>query len=204
MGENEKLYFLDLVESRHARNRAEREAAQRRLQERETAPFKSNATDDQLRVIDQWYYLAALEMIQLVDGKLEDADLAVRLRISLEEAREACTVLMKLGLVKLQEGRYVRERQEFAVTTPTPSSAIRGYHHQMLKLGDAALESQPMEKRQFSSTLMTFDSRRLEEARTFLIEMENEFFRRFEAKPGEGDSVHALNYQYFRLDEELL
>lgn len=201
MDESEARYFLDLVESKHARSRPDREAAQKRLEERSQHPLGSPVKGEAVHAITKWYYMAALELITLTDGKIDAVDLSKRLSITIDEAKTAFSTLRKLGLIKLVSGRFVREKEHLLVESPTPSALVRKYHEQILALGQNAVMEKPMTERKLSSTLMTFDSRRYEEVTQFLSEMDNEFYRRFEAKTT-GDSVHCFSFQFFRVDEK--
>lgn len=196
---NERERFLDLVLSRHARSRADREAALRRLQEGEKKPFKEVAAVSEMSALRKWYYLAAFELIELTQGAIDETSLSERLSISQEEAREAFAALLHSNLIRRENGRYVCSRLEFAFETPAPSLDVQNYHRQMLGRSEYALSKQPMDRRQFSSTQFTFDIGRLAEAKQFLRQAEDEFFLRFEAKEG-GNCVYALNLQFFGID----
>jgi len=199
LNENERQDFLDLVESQHARSQADRAAAKRRLDERRKRPFQNAAAE--ISAIEHWYYLAALELVELTNGQIDEQSLSERLSINREQARDAFVALLNLRLIKLENGRYVRLKNEFAVAAPTPSHRIQNYHRQMLQLAEGSLTRQPLKRRQFSSTVMTFDSKRIDEAKEFLAQVEDEFFRRFEAKDG-ADCVYALNLQLFGVDRQ--
>ncbi len=200
MDEVESRHFLDLVESRHARSQAQREAAAKRLEERELRPFTDIVTREELPVISKWYFLAALELVTVTKGEIDESDLSRRLSISVDEARETFFMLMRLNLISAVDGKWVRTKNHLVAESPVPSDIIRQYHHQILELAGNALFEQPMPERKFSTTMLTFDSKRMEEVRTFLNEMNDEFFRRFEAQTT-GDSVRVFSFQFFRVDD---
>lgn len=200
MDEGEKKTFLDLVESRHARSHAEKRAALRRLEARRSSPFHDPVRGEEMDVVSRWYYVAALELVTLCHGLIEAHELSARLSISQEEAERTFETLEKLRLIERREARWVRTKDHLLAESPSPSNSIREFHGQILDLAKDAVHEQAMEERKFSSTLMTFDSRRMDEVRAFLNEMNDEFFRRFEAQTT-GDSVRCFSFQFFRVDE---
>lgn len=201
MDEAEQSFFLDLVESRHARSRADRDAALKRLEERDRRPFHDNVSGEEIHSISKWYYIAALELVTITRGAIDEKDLSRRLSISIEDAEETFRTLEQLKLIKGRNGSWTRTKNHLLAESPTPSPLIRQFHQQILELAGHALNERPMSERKLSTTMLTFDSKRMDEARAFLDEMNDEFFRRFEAQTT-GDSVRAFAFQFFRVDDD--
>lgn len=198
----EQKRFLDLVASRHARSRVERDAAKKRIAKQEARPLKDDAEGSEIHSISKWYYMAALELVTLTKGQLTPDDLSKRLSISADEAAAALETLQKLGLISRAKGRYIRTKNHLVVQSAVPSLIVRKYHEQILLRARDALFTKPMPERKLSSTVFTFDSKRRDEVIEFLEEVDDELYRRFETDES-ADSVQCFSYQFFRLDNSL-
>jgi uncharacterized protein (TIGR02147 family) len=198
---DEALFFTDLVESRHARSRADREAALQRVQKHKQDPFLRTNNDSTVAVFTKWYYVATLEFLTMKNGEVEAETVADALGITDEQAHEALSQLLTSGQIRRESGKFVRNENYLFAESPVPSEVIRAYHRQVLTQAQAAIETQPMSERKFLTTMMTFNASRLAEAIAYLEEVDREFFTRFEAKE-ETDSVYAFGLQLFRIDKK--
>lgn len=200
LGSEESAFFADLVESKHARSRADREAALKRVQQFKADPFNRQSGAESVPLFEKWYYVAALEFLTMRKGEVEAEDIAEGLGIEIEQAHEALSRLLTSGQIRREAGYFARNENYLFAETAVPSAVIRGFHKQILERAAIALDTQAMDQRKPLSTVLTFDTRRLQEAMAFLDEMDKEFFNRFEAKV-ETDSVYAFALQLFRIDK---
>lgn len=200
MNTEEATFFADLVESKHARSRADREAALERVRRQAENPFGRKAKPESIPLFEKWYYVATLEFLTLKQGEPGVDEIADALGLSVEEVHESLSRLLALGAIRREGSRFVRADEYLFAESPTPSETIRSFHKQVMDQAKLAIDTQTIERRKFLSTLFTFDSRRLAEAIAYLESLDQDFFSKFEAKE-ESDSVYAFSLQFFRLDD---
>ncbi len=201
MNTEEAIYFADLVESKHARSRADREAALERVRKHTLNPFSRKAKPETIPLFEKWYYVATLEFLTLKNGEPSVDAIADALGISTDEVHEALSRLLVSGAIRREGERFVRTENYLFADSPVPSATIRSFHKQVLDLGKDAIDQQAIDQRKFLSTLFTFDSRRLAEAIAYLENLDQDFFTKFESKE-DSDSVYAFSLQLFRVDEK--
>jgi uncharacterized protein (TIGR02147 family) len=102
MNSKERQHFCDLVESKHARSKANREAAQRRL---DSAQTYQQLTMDTFAVIADWYHYAILELTLLKNFQSDVKWIAHQLGINSIVVSAAIERLKRLDLIVQIEGQ---------------------------------------------------------------------------------------------------
>lgn len=198
--EKEKAYFICLVESQHSRGIAARKAAQARLLKyRHKRAFKA-VRQDQFELLSKWYYLPILELVSILDGRLDAKICARHLELSENETEMALQILKKHGFIEFVDQRWQRRAQYSAFDTSTPSTTIRAFHRQVLEQALKSIEEQSIDERAVYSTILSFSQPSVEKAKSFLQKTQSDFIENFEVNE-KADSVYALSFQLFRLDK---
>ena len=193
--------FVDLVESKHGRSKNDREAALERLEARELDVFGEAESYDHSELFKDWKQVAVLELVGVLkEIPLEASIISRRLGFQKTEAQLLLERLVQIGELQLDPmtNRLNRRTEHTSIQSPIPGEVVRGFHKQILTQAHLGLE-QPIEERKYRSTVMSFDSSRIEEAREMIETFHREFFRRFEA-PETADSIYTLGLQFFRND----
>jgi uncharacterized protein (TIGR02147 family) len=150
---------------------------------------------ERFAAVSQWQHFAILELTYLQDFKSDAAWIAEKIGISVESAQIAVERLKRLGFLKVSKSGKLKAETDFTDTpTDIPSEAIRSYQRDLLLKAVDALESQKVEEREIRSMMLSFDSRRLSDAKKMI----RDFQRRFDAKFGRSkkkDSVYFLGTQ---------
>jgi uncharacterized protein (TIGR02147 family) len=107
--------------------------------------------EDQFRLISNWYYIGILTLAQLKDHRADPNWIAERLGISPAEVEVALAALQRLALIEIRGRRLVRTSLPIQSTHQIPSPAIRSYHRQNLRLAEASLENEPLDRRIFGA-----------------------------------------------------
>lgn len=190
--------FLDMVEAEHSRSHVQRSIAKSRL----ASKLNSRSHELQLEIfktISDWYHFAILELISVKGFKQNPKWMARRLGISVKEVEAATQRLFKVGILTEENGQWKASQQFIAVSPGVPSEAVRIYHEQMLQKAQAAIHSQPTDKRDLGSATLSFNPQELPEARQHLEEFRNEFARKFRGSD-DRTALYALTVQFFQLD----
>lgn len=198
---SEAAYFVSLVDLKHGRSAAIRNAAEKKLRDYGHRAEKSESLDEEkLALIRHWFYPAILELTHIVKHLIDAQTVSSRLGISIEDAREALAVLEDKKCLKRIDGGYCRTTDhnvaERSVTTPM----IQSFHKQILGLAAEAIPKQEIPKRKAISTVLAVREEDLPEARAMLNKFNDDFVSRFQHLDT-ADAVYALSLQFFRLDK---
>ena len=199
LNEQQSMYFICLVEKRHARSNAAKKAAELRLLQFKRHPQFESLPQDSFEIFSKWYHLAIVELVSIYKGKLTVEKCSAALGISSEEVRTAFVRLERCGLLQKRDGKWKRNLDYYSVESSTPSDTIRSFHRQMLNLALSSIDQQSIEERALVSTVLSLNTKILKEAIPYLNRAHDDFVGRFE-DGRDADSVYGLSFQLFRID----
>ena len=198
----EAQYFVSLVDLKHGRRAAIRNAAEKRLRERGHRLTNLNKLDDdQLTLIRHWYYPAILELTIVKDQLIDAAMVSPRLGITIVEAREALEMLEASGCLKRIDGGWARTTDHNVAERSNATPIIQNFHKQILALAATAVSDQEIAKRKAVSTVLAVSKADLPEARAMINKFNDDFVSRFQQLES-ADAIYALSLQLFRIDKE--
>lgn len=197
----ERTIFCDLVESMHARSKITKQAAQLRLQKHMTTQTYKTIELDAFTAVSDWYHFAIVFLMKL-DGFQSDPDwIAKKLEISRSEVTSALERLERLKLIE-KKGTQYRALQDYISTTDgIPSDAIKKFHSQILEKAAAALYTQSVDERDFSTILMAIDSRNVGDIKKRIKKFRRSLNRSATAT-GIKDQLYSLSIQFFRVSRK--
>ena len=142
-----------------------------------------------------------MELVQVQGFKNDINWIANRLSLAPKVVKECVARLLRLRILKRQNGTLIRSKEEFTTSQDIPSAAIREYNQQLLQEAGRAIDQQNVEQRDVSSIVMAMDSADLPKAKAMVQEFRREFIAAFAKSSGQGDSVFCLANQLFRIDQ---
>jgi uncharacterized protein (TIGR02147 family) len=200
LSSDETEHFAALVALNHGRSERARKQAEERLASLSAVQGYDSLTLDRFKIISDWYHFAILELTELSYFESTPSWIAGRLGIATELTNEAIDRLIKLGLLKKNEdGKFVQTNLHLATPSGIPSRELREYHSQLLKKADDALDQIDISERDFSSVILTINSKDMESARREFKEFRRKFCVDFQ-KEGNKDRVYCLGMQFYPLD----
>jgi transcriptional regulator with XRE-family HTH domain len=125
-------------------------------------------TLDAFTVISDWYHYAILELTRLKDFRPDAKWVANVLDISPVEVTAAVERLVRLGLMKAEEGKWTVVANHTTINNHFTDAAFRKFQRQVLEKAVVALEQIPLEARDQTNVTMAIDTRRLPEAREMI------------------------------------
>ena len=159
----------------------------------------------QFEVIAEWYHLVIKQLVG-APRFLENStwiSKTLRSKISPEEASQAISNLLKLGiLTRHPNGTLQSSNKNYTTELDTPMEAGRMHHEQMLERAKESLREQSVEQREYSSKCFRMDPHRLNEAKTSLRRFQEEFLQKFQSD--KASAVYQFNYQLFNHTVETL
>lgn len=194
--DEDRELFLDLVEMEHGRNKVLRKLAKDRVLRREIS--KKLIPEDQFSLISQWHYLPLMRLLELQLPSQNPSALATLLGLSEAQIVESLARLEEVGLICKQDDRYICLGSSTTTNRGEPSSSRRRYHKQLLKKAEEAIDTQPLEERSFTSTVLTVDKSQMELAQKRIRQFRADLANELEAAPGK-NAVYCLAVNFFAL-----
>lgn len=189
--------FCESVESLHARSAIKRNSAQAKLKLIKEREEYSEIALDQFQLIAEWHHFAVFEALSVPGFKGDPQRIAQALGISKLEATSALERLKRLNLAEKTPKGW-RAKQATITTPDVPSKAIRSYHRALIQKAEAALETQTIHERDFSSVTMAIDPDLLPEAKQWIQSFRRKFCKKI-SSTGRKRKVYCLAVQFFDL-----
>ncbi len=206
LSDRDASYFENLVFYNQASDEDERTFYERNLQLLRKEDARALLTRDQYVAVALWYPLAIKELFLCGDRKASPKEIAAKFdyRFSPQQAKEAIDLLDRLGLIRVDSatGEVRVTHQNMQTPDVAQSHAVAMYHKSMIDLAKGAIDQQSAKERCLSGLTVAVRRKDLPDAFKRLHAFRNEMDRYFsERKPY--DSVYQLNFQLFRLDEDV-
>lgn len=151
--------FVARVEHESSPKDAVRVSARKRLETLEPEIQENDTVlleQDAFVVISEWYHLPILDLMTLHDRPATPAAVAAFLGISKAEAGQAIERLIRLKLLKHENGRYAKTHGKLLVPSGGPNGGVRKFHRSMIEKGLRAIEGQSVERRYLSARTVAF------------------------------------------------
>ncbi len=152
------------------------------------------------KAIAEWEHFAVLELYELQDFLPTVDGVARKLKITPMRAEVVINNLLTCGLLKVNnEGKFERTHTSVRTTEDVKSLALVESHKETLAMGMNKLEEIEVELRDFSSTTVAIDLKKLTEAKTII----REFRQKMEAllRDGNKTDLYQLAIQFFPLTD---
>jgi uncharacterized protein (TIGR02147 family) len=199
MNAEERRRFCDLVDQKHGRSLAKRQAAAARLARDAQAPKTLDL--DRFHLISDWYHLAILELAKVAGFKGAPRWIAGCLGITEAEAKLALERLERLGMIR-REGDAVEVREaDNAVSTPVPSVAVKNFHRTLIERGLQALQTQALDAREFNSTMLAVPRAKVGLAQERIRSFWRDLAQELTEAGTPADDLYALTIQFFHLTD---
>jgi len=152
---------------------------------------------DHFKFVADWYHFAILSLAETEAFRSEPAWISERLNITKTQAKNALDRMVRLGLLHTKEGKWVATGMGYDSPDGVSYLAVRKTHHQYLELARRALDSQALDKRDFSAVTMAIDPKKLPEAKRRIRAFRDELCGFLES--GQKKRVYQFCLQLFAL-----
>lgn len=197
---SEAAFFACLVALGNARTARDREHHLERLHAIPRPGRSRILGSEEFELFHKWYIPALRELAPLMSDPDDWESLASRLDppVRPDEAREGVRTLVDLGLLVVQQGRYVQAEAHLATSTRLGSRLVRDYQARTMDLAVSSLQRHPRDQRHISTLTLGIDGatqrKLVERIRAFRQEI-----LAMAAESGPVDRVCQLNVQLFPL-----
>lgn len=166
----------------------------------ELAPLSTTAVnEDVFHLVSEWFYFAVLNLVDTTDFRWNSIWIAKRLGLTRTQARTAMDRLLRLGLVKRENGRTRSVKDAVFSASGVPSEAIRNYHKQMLRKAIDALDFQPVQARDITGVGFACDPRDVDAIGREIAEFQEKLASKY--SKGKLSEVYHLEMAFFKLSE---
>jgi uncharacterized protein (TIGR02147 family) len=156
-------------------------------------------SDDEFNFLSDWYHFAILELAKTTSFKPEAKTIAKRLGIHVDEARAAVERLCRLGIVRIEDGRWYATAKGYSwFNDKFTSEPRRRLQKGFLERGLDAIENIPFHLRENGALTVAIDRGRLGEFKEKLKQVRQELGEFFQSD-GELDEVYQLTISFFPL-----
>lgn len=166
-------------------------------------PYKMDSIDtqriqrDEALLFEKWYHLAIVTFFDShrYDGTPES--IANYFGISKEDAMDATSRLLRLGVITEEKGRYVNSAQFYITDRSKLDDSIHVSKRHALKNALQALDSKSLQnKSSFSMMFTVFDHKLVPEAIEYLDKIKAGFVKKFRGK-GDKSAIYQFSIQFF-------
>lgn len=130
--------------------------------------------DKDFSLISEWYFIAILCLAQMPNIPANSKYIANRFNIKIDEAEKAISLLEHFKLLSSKSGYLERTSKPIAFSSKIPSSHLRKYHRQNLKLAEFALDNFHLNERIFSSISVPSNKSKLKRLESAITKFKEE------------------------------
>ena len=195
---DESMLLKSLCEKQFSKSKKIKEAATIKL--KQAFLYQVKVADEKVSLISDWYHMAILALMDSNTFKSDIKWIAEQLNIHEKIAESAIERLISVGAIKKDNDKLISTGNLFIDPQGVPSSAVKDFHHQIIKKADEAIDMQGLDDRDIASLVMCFDKSKMKEAKEEI----RKFREHFEAKFGPNENanhqeVYAMGIQFYQV-----
>ena len=158
-------------------------------------------TIESFEQVSQWLYLSITVSLLLSNPPKTPEDIAKLFGVSVEDALLSLTRLISNNEIVKTENGWMPVENEKQTPPETPALAIRKFHAQMLNKAVTSLVEDPIEVRDFTSLVFSFNSKELPLIKKRIAQFRDQLMMEF-AQSQETDSIYDLSIALFPISKK--
>ncbi|MGE0631140.1 MAG: TIGR02147 family protein [Pseudobdellovibrionaceae bacterium] len=156
---------------------------------------------DQFKIIGDWYHYGLLSLMRTAGFKNDPQWLAKRLGVPVSVVEGALERLKRLGLIQeSKSGKLTRTKNAYRTSDDVANISVRRAHGQYLDKAREALETMPVENRDFTSLMFTCRPEQLARAKEMIRKFQDKLADEIEAD--DNTEVYQMCIQVFPLTKK--
>ena len=196
LNQREKMYFEALVEkSRHDESSILKTSLNKILSTLRPNKSHKEITAREVDAISTPYYYVLREIVKLKDFRFDPSWIKQKMSyaVSETEIQKAFDVLIRIGLLKMDEDKITQSVDFYESTTDIPSSAMRSFHKDVLQHTIKAIDEVDVKDRHIISDTIVFSESDLPAIKSMLELFRKEVSTNYDKESG--DQVYHFNMQ---------
>lgn len=203
-GKKEADFFVNLVLFNDTRKGKEKDKFYKKMVSSHKSHALTRIRQDQYSYFAKWYNPVIRELVTFLDFKDDYRKLGQMLKpaISPVQARNAVKLLLRLGLIRQEEGGYVHVDKTITTGDDVRSVSVRKFQKENMKLAAEAVNRFDPEFRDISSLTFGASPEVFKELKTEIRAFRKHLIKIIETHEPV-DRVCQINFQLFPLSREL-
>jgi uncharacterized protein (TIGR02147 family) len=162
--EKEFTYFKNLVMFNQSKTRQQKDHFFQQLVEMNQLVKAKLILSDKYSFYAEWYHNTVREIVTWLDFNDDFSFLgrALSPKISARKAKQSVDLLLRLGLIKKNDNRYIQTDPDITTGDTVSSLAIEKFHLQNLNLAGASLDNCKSQERDISCIITTLSQKQFE------------------------------------------
>ncbi len=197
--EREGDVFKTLVKLNHSRNESEKAVAKAKLLHWRSEEKALTLTHDIFRATSEWYHFAILQLTQLSGFQSNSKWISKKLGVSETETEQALQRLVRLGLLIQKNGRYRPHKSITLYDSSSSTIALRKYQRQIMQKAFDAIESQSLDQRFLSSSLIPIKRANFKKVIERIKKSIDEIVKNETTSEGDAEAIYAISTQFFEI-----
>jgi uncharacterized protein (TIGR02147 family) len=202
LSSQERLYLQALIQFDSADEIEEKQLCQLWLADLNPNQPLNIRQIEEYELVSNWLHMAILALSDTVDFNPSPESIAKRFgkRTTVAEVRSAIERLKSMKLIEFdRSGRFKPTHNRVTTADDVANAGARKYHRTVMSLSDQALDSTPLERREFQGFSMAIPDSKIPLAKEMIRKFRSQFAK---AMGNElGDQVYQMNIQFFQLTE---
>ncbi len=164
----------------------------------ETESLYLQLSASQFKIASEWEHFAVMSLVKCEDFQNKIEWIAKRLGIAESRAKQVIDRLIELKLLELDaSGGLTRSKKSYRTPDDVADISLKRHHDQTLDLAKESLHRDPVAVRDFTSTTMSIDPKKISMAKELIRKFEDELSDLLES--GHQTEVYRLSMQLFPL-----
>lgn len=161
-------------------------------------------TTDQFHLISDWWHFAILNLVKTKGFKANNRWIAERLGLTEKIVFEAWERLFRLGHLKRENGKVVRQFPRLETSDDLFDLSIRKAHAEDTKLIERSILELGVDTRDHRSMTIVMNKKNMKKAKELIRLFEDQFSEQVEPQGKDlGDEVYRLSISFFPLTQIL-
>lgn len=158
--------------------------------------------EDEFALIADWEHYGILNLLETDEFQSDDAWIAKKLGITVEQTRAAVQRLFRLNLLAVQDGVYTLVHPYLSTSSDIPSAALREAHRQNISMALESLFEDDIAERDITAISFPMDKNNVALAKAEIKKFRIKMARLMTAHSKNKTEVYNLNVQFFPLTKK--
>lgn len=150
-------------------------------------------SSDQFNLISEWQHFALLSLMETKGFKSDVAWISRKLAMPQPTVNQAIERLLRLGFIFKKNKKLITNKKALITSDNIPNQAVRKSHYVDLQLAEKALDSCPVDERDFTAITVAANSKNLDKAKKMIREFQDELTLCLE----EGDKNEVYKFTFY-------
>lgn len=189
-------YFLLMIELESAEDGSEKNQIKKEIQKFHRKRKLINIDKLVTQYYQDWTHLVVREWVSTRSATVHHIAKDLASIMTSAEVKSSLTLLTQIGLLKCENDIFSAEASPVMATGNIDPLVIKNFAKKMIDLGKNSIDTVPWELREITSLTLSFDYKRIEEAKERIAEFKASFGAEFDGDH-RSNSVFQCNIQFF-------